>query len=82
MVTDKRQREDIRMRDTAARPAAANLDETLIVQFVEGIGHIFAGDAVGDELRVGHDKPAICQGGVRGVLDDDAEEGAAGIGAQ
>lgn len=82
MVTDKSQREEVRMRNTAARPAAANLDEALIFQLVEGIGHIFAGDAVGDELRVSHDKPAIFQGGVRGVLDDDAEKGAAGIRAQ
>ena len=82
MVTDKGQREEVRMRDTAARPTAANLDEALIVQLVEGIGHIFAGDAVRDELRMGDDKPAICQGRVGGVLDDDAEEGAAGIRAQ
>jgi hypothetical protein len=82
MVTDKSQREPVGMRDTAARPAAANFYQPLIFELIDCIGHIFAGHAVRHELRMGHDKLAVFQGGVRRVLDDDAEEGAAGIRTQ
>ncbi|MBB4524615.1 UNVERIFIED_ORG: hypothetical protein M2435_004611 [Rhizobium sophorae] len=82
MVTDKSQREPVGMRDTTARPAAANFYQPLIFELIDCIGHIFAGHAVRHELRMGHDKLAVFQGGVRRMLDDDAEEGAAGIRTQ
>ncbi|EJC69200.1 hypothetical protein Rleg5DRAFT_4983 [Rhizobium leguminosarum bv. viciae WSM1455] len=82
MVADKSQREPVGMRDTATRPAAANFYQPLIFEFIDRIGHIFAGHAVRHELRMGHDKLAVFQGGVRRVLDDDAEEGAAGVRTQ
>ncbi|CAK05959.1 hypothetical protein RL0466 [Rhizobium johnstonii 3841] len=82
MVTDKSQREPVGMRDTTARPAAANFYQPLIFELIDRIGHIFAGHAVGHELRVGHDQLAVFQGSVGRVLDDDAEEGAAGVRTQ
>ncbi|MCH4548379.1 hypothetical protein MK632_21815 [Rhizobium changzhiense] len=82
VITDKGQRESVGMRDTAARPAAANFYQPLIFELIDRIGHIFAGHAVRHELRMGHDQLAVFQGGVGRVLDDDAEEGAAGIRTQ
>nr|WP_245278000.1 hypothetical protein [Rhizobium leguminosarum] len=82
MITDKCQREPVGMRDPAAGPAAANFYESLIFQLVQSISDIFAGDAVGHELGMGHDQLAVLKCCVGGVLDDDAKEGAAGIGAQ